>query len=135
MRQERIMQASIFDIFAEHEIGRELRSISDWLDEQSSLLNLVIGDLRRHAVQETGRHGLTRWRGEGRSERWRAFCSLLHALEGRVDASIDCLVLCDDGKAPEAGTAKTERPMMPRASRMTFSTKLNVYSRLRIVSP
>jgi len=58
VRQERIMQASIFDVFAEHEIGRELKSMSDWLDEQSSLLNLVIGDLRRHAVQETGRHGL-----------------------------------------------------------------------------
>jgi IS5 family transposase len=48
MRQERIMQASIFDIFAEHEIGRELKSMSDWLDEQRSLLGLVIGDLRRH---------------------------------------------------------------------------------------
>ena len=58
MRQERIMQASIFDIFAEHEIGRELKSISDWLDEQRSLLSLVIGDLRRQGVQETGRHGL-----------------------------------------------------------------------------
>ena len=58
MRQERIMHASIFDIFAEHEIGRELKSMSDWLDEQRSLLSLVIGDLRRHGVQETGRHGL-----------------------------------------------------------------------------
>ena len=58
MRQERIMQASIFDIFAEHEIGRELKAISDWLDEQRSLLSLVIGDLRWHGVQETGRHGL-----------------------------------------------------------------------------
>ena len=58
MRQERIMQASIFDIFAEHEIGRELKSVSDWLDEQRSLLSLVIGDLRRHGVRETGRHGL-----------------------------------------------------------------------------
>jgi transposase, IS5 family len=58
MRQERIMQASIFDIFAEHEIGRELKCMSQWLDEQRSLLTLVIGDLRQHGVQETGRHGL-----------------------------------------------------------------------------
>ena len=58
MRQERIVQASIFDIFAEHEIGRELKLMSQWLDEQRSLLTLVIGDLRRHGVQETGRHGL-----------------------------------------------------------------------------
>jgi transposase, IS5 family len=58
MRQERIVQASIFDIFAEHEIGRELKCMSQWLDEQRSLLTLVIGDLRQHGVQETGRHGL-----------------------------------------------------------------------------
>ena len=58
MRQERIMQASIFDIFAGLEIGCELKAISGWLDEQRSLLSLVIGDLRRQGVQETGRHGL-----------------------------------------------------------------------------
>lgn len=28
MRQERIIQASLFDIFATHEIGRELKQIS-----------------------------------------------------------------------------------------------------------
>jgi transposase, IS5 family len=58
MRQERIIQATIFDVFAEHEIGRELKAISQWLDEHRSLLSLVIGDLRRHGIQETGRHGL-----------------------------------------------------------------------------
>src|ERR1700726_1199299 len=58
MRQERIVQASIFDIFAEHEIGRELKLMSQWLDEQRSLLTSVIGDLRQHEVQETGRRGL-----------------------------------------------------------------------------
>ena len=59
MRQERIIQATIFDVFAEHEIGRELKAISQWLDEHRFLLSLVIGDLRRHGIQETGRHGLT----------------------------------------------------------------------------
>jgi transposase, IS5 family len=58
MRQERIIQATIFDIFAEHEIGRELKAVSQWLDEHRGLLSLVIGDLRRHGVQETGRQGL-----------------------------------------------------------------------------
>ena len=33
MRQERIIQASLFDVFAEHEIGRELKAMSQWLDE------------------------------------------------------------------------------------------------------
>jgi IS5 family transposase len=58
MRQERIIQATIFDVFAEHEIGRELKAVSQWLDEHRSLLSLVIGDLRRHGIRETGRHGL-----------------------------------------------------------------------------
>src|SRR4051812_12230090 len=58
MRQERIIQATIFEVFAVHEIGRELKAISQWLDEHRSLLSLVIGDLRRHGVQERGRHGL-----------------------------------------------------------------------------
>jgi IS5 family transposase len=58
MRQERTVQASIFDLFAEHEIGRELSAMSQWLDEHRDLLNLVTRDLRRHGVKETGRAGL-----------------------------------------------------------------------------
>jgi transposase, IS5 family len=58
MRQERIIQASIFDVFAEHEIGRELKAISQWLDEHRELLALVSRDLRRHGLRETGRQGL-----------------------------------------------------------------------------
>src|SRR5438105_6450780 len=58
MRPERIIQASIFDVFAQHEIGRELQAVSQWLDAHRSLLGLVVGDLRRHGIQETGRHGL-----------------------------------------------------------------------------
>ena len=41
MRQERTVQATVFDIFAEHEIGRELNAMSRWLDQQRSLLSLV----------------------------------------------------------------------------------------------
>src|SRR5205814_5795495 len=58
MRQERTVQASIFDLFAEHEIGRELSAMSQWLDDHRDLLNLVTRDLRRHGVKETGRAGL-----------------------------------------------------------------------------
>src|SRR5438067_2513693 len=58
MRQERITQATIFEVFAEHEIGRELKAISQWLDEHRGLLSLAAGDLRRHGIQETGRHRL-----------------------------------------------------------------------------
>ena len=58
MRQERTVQGSIFDLFAGHEIGRELKAMSTWLDDHRELLSLVAGDLRRHSVQETGRQGL-----------------------------------------------------------------------------
>ena len=58
MRQERTVQASIFEVFAGHEIGCELKAISQWLDRQRSLVSLVAGDLRRHGLRETGRRGL-----------------------------------------------------------------------------
>ncbi|TWA13696.1 hypothetical protein FB004_12930 [Sinorhizobium medicae] len=58
MRQERTVQASIFDLFAEHEIGRELKAMSEWLDEHGDLLGLVARDLRRHGLRQTGREGL-----------------------------------------------------------------------------
>ncbi len=47
MRHERTVQGSIFDLFAEHEIGRELEAMSQWLDAHRDLLNLVTSDLRR----------------------------------------------------------------------------------------
>jgi IS5 family transposase len=58
MRQERTVQASIFDLFAAHEIGHELKAMSQWLDEHRDLLGLVAGDLGRHGVKATGRQGL-----------------------------------------------------------------------------
>jgi IS5 family transposase len=58
MRQERTLQASIFDLFAGHEIGRELKAMSAWLDDHPELSSLVAAELRRHGVKETGRQGL-----------------------------------------------------------------------------
>jgi transposase, IS5 family len=58
MRQERTVQASRFDLFAEHEIGRELKAMSQWLDEHRELIGLAAEDLRQHDVMETGRPGL-----------------------------------------------------------------------------
>ena len=58
MRQERTIQTSIFDLFAGHEIGRELKAMSTWLDEHPALAGLVAKDLRRFGVKETGRQGL-----------------------------------------------------------------------------
>jgi transposase, IS5 family len=58
MRQERTVQATIFEVFARHEIGCELKAISQWLDGQRLLVGLVASDLRRRGLQETGRRGL-----------------------------------------------------------------------------
>jgi len=58
MRQERTAQATIFEVFAEHEIGCELKAMSQWLDSQPGLSKLVADDLRRQGVRETGRRGL-----------------------------------------------------------------------------
>ena len=51
MRQERTVQASLFDLFAGHEIGRELKAMSAWLDDHRELASLVAADLRRHGVE------------------------------------------------------------------------------------
>jgi len=58
MRQERTIQATISEVFAEHEIGCALKAISEWLDGQRPLVSLVARDLRRQGVRETGRRGL-----------------------------------------------------------------------------
>src|SRR6201987_240613 len=58
MRQERTVQASIFDVFATHEIGCELKAMSQWLDAHRAVLGLVAGDLVRVGVRATGRQGL-----------------------------------------------------------------------------
>jgi transposase, IS5 family len=58
MRQKRLLQASLFDGFANHEIGRELKAMSEWLDGHIELLDLVDKDLCRRGVKDVGRHGL-----------------------------------------------------------------------------
>jgi transposase, IS5 family len=58
MRRERTVQASLFDLFADHEIGRELKAMSQWLDQHRELIGPAAEDLRRHGVKETGREGL-----------------------------------------------------------------------------
>ena len=58
MRQECTIQAPIFELFAQHEIGRELKAMSPWLGGQRQLTSVVAGDLRRGGVRETGRRGL-----------------------------------------------------------------------------
>jgi transposase, IS5 family len=58
MRQERTVQATLFEVFAQHEIGCELKAMSRWPDGQRALISLVADDLRRQEVCQTGRRGL-----------------------------------------------------------------------------
>src|ERR1700751_1164895 len=58
MRQERTVQATIFEGFGQHWTGREWREISGGLDSQPGLIRWVAGDLRRQGVREPGRRGL-----------------------------------------------------------------------------
>ena len=58
MRQERTVQASIFDLFADHDIGGEPNGMSQSPVKNGKLIGLAQEDLRRHGVKETGREGL-----------------------------------------------------------------------------
>jgi IS5 family transposase len=59
MREKRTVQSSIFEAYAEHEIGRELKAMSDWLDQHPDLLDWVAADVKQRNVEKTGRKGLT----------------------------------------------------------------------------
>ena len=59
MRQKRTIQASLFDLFSDHQIGRELSGMSDWLDRHTDLFVLVAADLGGYGRKDTGRQGLS----------------------------------------------------------------------------
>ncbi len=59
MRKERIVQASIFDLFSQHEIGRELKAMSEWLDAHREVISLVATEVCRPGLKRTGRDGLS----------------------------------------------------------------------------
>ena len=59
MRTKRTSQISIFDQFAEHEIGRELAAMSHWLDAHPEVLDGVSKDLRSSSTKATGRCGMS----------------------------------------------------------------------------
>ena len=58
MRQKHIDQVSIFDLFSNHEIGKELKAMSARLDQHRDILDWVARDLHLRDVADTGRQGL-----------------------------------------------------------------------------
>lgn len=59
MRTKRTSQISIFDQFAQHDIGRELAAMSAWLDAHVEVLEGVAQDLGMASAKATGREGMT----------------------------------------------------------------------------
>jgi IS5 family transposase len=59
MREKRTVQSSLFELYAEHEIGQELKAMSEWLDGHTDLLDWVAADVNSRNVEETGRKGLS----------------------------------------------------------------------------
>ncbi len=59
MRTKRSHQMSIYEVFSEHEIGQELKAISDWLDRHVEVLDWVLADIQRESLKPTGRSGMS----------------------------------------------------------------------------
>ena len=59
MRVKRVAQASIYEIFAVHELAQELKGISAWLDGHAQILDWVEADLCRGGIKDTGRLGMS----------------------------------------------------------------------------
>ena len=59
MRKKRNVQVSIFDLYSDHEIGKELKFISGYLDNHPEFLDWVELDLHVDEIYDTGRHGLS----------------------------------------------------------------------------
>ena len=59
MRTKRTHQMSIYEAFSKHEIGRELKAVSDWLDGHLDTLDWVSADVQRAQLKPTGRNGMS----------------------------------------------------------------------------
>ncbi len=59
MREKHTVQGSIFEYYVPHDIGQELKGMSDWLDAHPEVLDLVAIDVLNPNAKATGRKGLT----------------------------------------------------------------------------
>ena len=59
MRAKRTHQMSIYEAFSKHEIGQELKAISDWLDSHVEVLDWITEDIQRKHLKPTGRSGMS----------------------------------------------------------------------------
>ena len=59
MRETRLAQTSIFENYAEHEFGKQLKTLSSLLDDYPEILTLIEKDLIDDSLRPVGRSGLT----------------------------------------------------------------------------
>lgn len=60
MRETRVPQISIFEFYSEHELGKQLKTLSRLLDEHAAIvLPLIENDLVDKATKSVGRYGLS----------------------------------------------------------------------------
>ena len=59
MRETRNAQPSLFDFYSEHEKGRQLKALSDVLDQHPDVLTLIEQDFSQREVAQTGARGLS----------------------------------------------------------------------------
>lgn len=59
MRETRNAQSSLFDIYSEHDKGKQLKALSDVLDQHRGILALIEHDFSKHDVAKTGARGLS----------------------------------------------------------------------------
>ena len=59
MRENRLAQTSIFENYAEHEFGKQLKTLSNLLDDYPEILTLIEKDLIDDSLRPVGRSGLT----------------------------------------------------------------------------
>ena len=59
MRETRIAQISIFEIYSEHDIGQQLKMLASILDDHPEILTVIEKDLVDKTLKPVGRTGLT----------------------------------------------------------------------------
>lgn len=59
MRETRNAQASVFDFYSGHDKGKQLKVLSDVLDQHPGILTLIEQDFSKHNVANTGARGLS----------------------------------------------------------------------------
>ena len=59
MRKNHTAQHSLFDFYPEHQLGKELKFISDWLDQHPDLIDWVKCDTSNICKTTAGREALT----------------------------------------------------------------------------